>query len=135
MSDQDSVLMTWNDPIPELRLISRSEDSPEKVVYFLTGAIMACGGIMLSRRFHSDGSAAIECEFPRSISVEMYSVLLSAGLRLSRSSHLKLAELCRCTHALPLDFQQQVVMLEVEVLPHLADEDVLNLAAERQSVA
>ena len=135
MSDQDSVLMTWNDTMPELRLISRSEDSPEKAVYFLTGAIMACGGMMLSRRFHSDGSAAIECEFPRAICVEMYSVLLSAGLRLSRSSHLKLSELCRCTHALPLDFQKQLVMLEVEVLPHLADEDVLNLAAERQSVA
>ena len=135
MSDQDSVLMTWNDTMPELRLISRSEDSPEKAVYFLTGAIMACGGMMLSRRFHSDGSAAIECEFPRAICVEMYSVLLSAGLRLSRSSHLKLSELCRCTHALPLDFQQQMVMLEVEVLQRGSEEEVLNLLVERQPVA
>lgn len=123
--------MTWNDPIPELRLISRSEDSPEKAVYFLTGAIMACGGVMLSRRFHSDGSAAIECEFPRSICVEMYGVLLSAGLRLSRSSHMKLAELCRCSHALPPEFQQQIVTLEIEVLRRGAEEDVLNLAVER----
>ena len=119
----------WNDPIPELRLISRSEDSPEKTVYFLTGAIMACGGMMLSRRFHSDGSAAIECEFPRSICVEMYGVLLSAGLRLSRNSHLKLADLCRCTHALPLDFQQQIVTLEVEVLQRTDDGDSANLVA------
>jgi hypothetical protein len=135
LSDQDSVLITWNDPMPELRLISRSEDSPEKVVYFLTGAIQACGGMMLSRRFHSDGSAAIECEFPRCICMDMYSVLLSAGLRLSRSSHLKLAELCRCTYALPPDFQQQIVVLEIEVLQQRTEEDVLSLAVERQSVA
>lgn len=102
--------------MPELRLISRSEDSPERAVYFLTGAIMACGGQLLSRRFHSDGSAALECEFPRAICVEMYGVLLSAGLQLSRGSHLKLAELCRCTHALPLECQQEPVMMEVEVL-------------------
>lgn len=125
--------MTWNDPIPELRLISRSEDSPEKAVYFLTGAIMACGGEMLSRRFHSDGSAAIECEFPRSICVEMYGVLLSAGLRLSRSSHMKLSELCRCSYALPPEFQQQIVTLEIEVLRRDTEEDVLNLAVERLS--
>jgi len=127
--------MTWNESMPELRLISRSEDSPEKTVYFLTGAVMACGGMMLSRRFHSDGSAAIECEFPRSICVEMYGVLLSAGLRLSRNSHLKMAELCRCTHALPLSFQQQIVMLEIEVLQRGSEEDVLNLTLEGQSVA
>jgi hypothetical protein len=135
LSDQDSVLMTRNEPMPELRLISRSEDSPEKAVYFLTGAVMACGGMMLSRRFHSDGSAAIECEFPRSICVEMYGVLLSAGLRLSRASHLKMAELCRCTHALPRDFQQQIVMLEIEVLQRGSEGDALNLTVEGQSVA
>lgn len=127
--------MMQNDPMPELRLISRSEDAPEKAVYFLTGAIMACGGQMLSRRFHSDGSAALECEFPRSVCVEMYGVLLSAGLHLSRSSHLKLAELCRCTHALPLDFQHQIVTLEIEVL-HFRDEDgLLVLPLERQQSA
>jgi len=134
LSDQESVLtMMWNDSMPELRLISRSEDSPEKTVYFLTGAIMACGGMMLSRRFHSDGSAAIECEFPRSICVEMYGVLLSAELHLSRNSHMKLAELCRCTHALPQEFQQQVVTLEIEVLQRADDRDSVNLAAERLS--
>jgi hypothetical protein len=115
LSDQESVLTMWNNPEPELRLMAHSEDAPAKAVYYLTGAIMACGGEMLSRRFHCDGSAALECEFPRGICVEIYGVLLTAGLQLSRSSHLKMAELCLRTHALPEDFQQQVVAMELEV--------------------
>lgn len=125
----------WTTPVPELRLVARSEDAPERAVYFLSGAIMACGGQMLSRRFHSDGSAALECEFPRAVGVEMYGALLSAGLHLSRSSHLKLAELCRCTHALPRDFEDQVVMLEIEVLQPRTEEGHLKLPPEPQQVA
>lgn len=102
--------------IPELRLIGRSDGAPERMVYYLTGAILACGGQMLSRRFHSDGSAAIECEFLRAHCVDIYGVLLAAGLQLSRSSHLKLAELCRCTHAMPGGFEDQRVILELEVM-------------------
>lgn len=134
-SDQQIVLSIQNDSMPALRLISRSEDAPETTVYFLTGAIMACGGQMVSRRFHSDGSAALECEFPRAVCVEMYGVLLSAGLHLSRSSHLKLAELCRCTHALPVDFQHQVVTLEIEVLQFRAEDEPLRLPLGRHQIA
>lgn len=105
----------WNEPEHELRLMAHSEEAPAKTVYYLTGAIMACGGEMLSRRFHSDGSAALECEFPRGICMEIYGALLTAGLQLSRSSHLKMAELCLRTHALPEDFQYKVVAMELEV--------------------
>lgn len=127
--------MLWDISIPELRLISRSEDAPEKTVYFLTGAIMACGGQMLSRRFHSDGSAALECQFPRAICVDMYGVLLSAGLHLSRGSHLKLAELCRCTHALPVDFQRQRIMLDVEILQWAGEEETPQPPKKKQLIA
>ena len=53
----------------------------------------------------------------------------------SRSSHLKLAELCRCTHALPRDFEDQVVMLEIEVLQPRTEEGHLKLPPEPQQVA
>ncbi len=125
----------WTNSVPELRLVARSDDTPERAVYFLSGAIMACGGQMLSRRFHSDGSAALECEFPRAVCVEMYGALLSAGLHLSRGSHLKLSELCRCTHALPRDFEDQVIMLEIEVLQPKAEEGLLLAPSDRQQVA
>lgn len=134
LSDQESVLTAPHDLTPELRLISRSDDEPGKTVYFLTGAIMACGGLMLSRRFHSDGSAALECEFPRAICVDMYAVLLTAGLRLSRNSHLKMAELCRCTHALPRNFEKQVVTLEIDVLPPGEENSAAKQPLEQQTM-
>ncbi len=106
---------------PELRLIGRADGAPERMVHYLTGAILACGGQMLSRRFHSDGSAALECEFLRAHCVDIYSVLQAAGLHLSRSSHLKMAELCRCTHAMPGAFEDQRVLLELEVMDQTSD--------------
>lgn len=39
----------------------------------------------------------MEFEFVRAICVEMYSVLIAAGLDLSVESHLVLASLCQCT--------------------------------------
>lgn len=135
LSDQESVPTKWNDPEPELRLIAHSEGTPAKAVYYLTGAIMACGGDLLSRRFHSDGSATLECEFPRGICVEIYGAFLAAGLRLSRSSHLKMAELCLRTHALPEDFQNQVMALELEVWESKADGDALAYLSGNRQIA
>jgi hypothetical protein len=81
----------------ELDLIALGADDAPRTIRFLTGAIMACGGDVLSRRFDAGGSAAIEFEFVRAICVEMYSVLIAAGLDLSAESHLTLASLCQCT--------------------------------------
>lgn len=58
---------------------------------------MACGGYVLSRRFDTTDTAAIEFEFVRAICVEMYSILIAAGLELTAESHLILASLCQCT--------------------------------------
>ena len=58
---------------------------------------MACGGCVLARRFEPGERAAIEFEFMRAACVEMYSVLLAAGLELSSESHHTMASLCQCT--------------------------------------
>ncbi|HEX3662880.1 MAG TPA: hypothetical protein VHU89_15705 [Acidobacteriaceae bacterium] len=81
----------------ELNLIALAAEDAPRTVRFLTGAIMACGGDVLSRRFEAGGAAAIEFEFVRAICVEMYSVLIATGLELSVESHLALACLCQCT--------------------------------------
>jgi hypothetical protein len=73
-----------------------SDDAP-RTVRFLTGAVMACGGCVLSRRFDPGDTAAIEFEFLRATCVEMYSILIAAGLELSAQSHRTLAHLCQCT--------------------------------------
>src|SRR5581483_11851698 len=81
----------------DLHLIALCPDDAARTVRFLTGAVMACGGCVLSRRFDAGETAAIEFEFVRATCVEMYSVLIAAGLELSAHSHLTLATLCQCT--------------------------------------
>lgn len=115
------------DGSPDLRLMARSESAPEKAVYFLTDAIAACGGQMLSRRFHADGSAVVRCEFLRSRCVDIYEALLGAGVHLSRRSHFRLAELWQCTHALPKEGGDQRVVLELEVLQASPQDGLLRM--------
>lgn len=101
LSDGDSVLdlldstgapNEWN-----LSLSALCSDDAPRTVRFLTGAVLACGGNVLSRRFEPGEAAAIEFEFVRAICVEMYSILIAAGLELSAEGHLTLATLCQCT--------------------------------------
>jgi len=81
----------------ELHLIAFCAEDAPRTIRFLTGAIMACGGDVVSRRFDAAGEASIEFEFVRAVCVEMYSVLIAAGLDLTAESHLSLASLCQCT--------------------------------------
>jgi hypothetical protein len=82
----------WN-----LNLTAQCSDDAPRTVRFLTGALLACGGNVLSRRFEPGESAAIEFEFVRATCVEMYSILIAAGLELSAEAHVTLASLCQCT--------------------------------------
>lgn len=75
-----------------------SADAP-RAVRFLTGAVLACGGCVLSRSFEAGEHAGIEFEFARAVCVEMYGVLLAAGLELCPESHRLLASLCQCARA------------------------------------
>lgn len=81
----------------ELSLNALCGEDIARTVRFLTGAVMACGGFVLSRRFDAGENAAIEFEFVRATCVEMYSVLIAAGLELTAQSHLIMATLCQCT--------------------------------------
>src|ERR1700723_1156715 len=71
----------------DLSLTAICSDDAPRTVRFLTGAVMACGGYVLSRRFDPGECAAIEFEFVRATCVEMYSILIAAGLELSAQSH------------------------------------------------
>jgi hypothetical protein len=67
------------------------------VVPRLAANIPDCGGWIRSRSYFDRGTARFVFEFPRDICVEIYSVLVSAGLQLTADSHAFLTELCRCT--------------------------------------
>lgn len=82
----------WN-----LSLAALCSDDAPRTVRFLTGAVLACGGNVLSRRFEPGESAAIEFEFVRATCVEMYSIMIASGLELSAEAHRTMASLCQCT--------------------------------------
>lgn len=80
-----------------LRLTALSADEPERLVRILTGALLACGGWILTRTTEGNQAAELDFEFARVACVEIYAVLIAAGLELSRDSHLQMAGLCHCT--------------------------------------
>ena len=80
-----------------LNLTALSADEPARLVRFLTGALLACGGWVLTRSTQGNQAAELDFEFARASCVEIYAVLIAAGLELSRDSHLQMAELCHCT--------------------------------------
>jgi hypothetical protein len=79
-----------------LRLTALSPDEPGRMVRLLTGALLSCGGWVLTRT-QEKGVAELDFEFARAACVEVYAVLIGCGLELSRESHLRMAELCHCT--------------------------------------
>jgi hypothetical protein len=92
LAELTGVRADWN-----LSLTAQCSDDAPRTVRFLTGAVLACGGNVLSRRFEPGESAAIEFEFVRATCVEMYSILIAAGLELSAEAHVTMASLCQCT--------------------------------------
>jgi hypothetical protein len=91
-TEPNGVPNHWN-----LSLTALCSDDAARTVRFLTGAILACGGCVLSRRFDPGATAAIEFEFVRATCVEMYSILIAAGLELTAEAHRVMATLCQCT--------------------------------------
>ncbi len=83
-----------------MRLTAQSADEPQRLIRFMTGALVACGGWVLTRGVCGEESADICFEFARASCVEIYAVLIASGLELSREAHLKLTELCHCTKSL-----------------------------------
>jgi hypothetical protein len=96
-SVQTFAVERWGQKGWELNLAALCSDDAARTVRFLTGAVMACGGYVLSRRFDAEQTAAIEFEFIRATCVEMYSVLIAAGLELTAQSHVVMSTLCQCT--------------------------------------
>jgi len=96
-SDQVSVLDTEELVGWDLRLTATCADDPQRLLRFLTGAVLGCGGWVLSRSLPGSDTVEMSFEFARAVSLEIYSVLIAAGLELSREAHISMTELCQCT--------------------------------------
>jgi hypothetical protein len=108
----------------QMKAISREE--PGRTVKSLTGAILGCGGWVLSRSASDTGLIEILFEFERRSCLEIYSILIAAGLELSQSAHLRFTELCQCTRMVRMDCREEIVSIDMEVQtspPEVDDSD------------
>ena len=92
-----------------------SIEEPVRLVQTLTGAILGCGGWVLSRGANDSGTVSMLFEFEREACVEMYSLLIAAGLELSQNGHIRFTELCQCTRSHQKDCGKEIASIDLEI--------------------
>jgi len=98
-----------------LQMKAVSIEEPGRLVQTLTGAILGCGGWVLSRGANDTGTINMLFEFERNACVEIYSLLIAAGLELSQSGHLRFTELCQCTRSSRVDCGADIASIDLEI--------------------
>ena len=92
-----------------------SIEDPARLVQTLTGAILGCGGWVLSRGANDTGMVNMLFEFERQACVDIYSLLIAAGLELSQSGHIRFTELCQCTRSHYQDCGTEIASIDLEI--------------------
>ena len=92
-----------------------SIEEPSRLVRTLTGAILGCGGWVLSRGANDTGTVSMLFEFERQACVDIYSVMIAAGLELSQSGHVRFTELCQCTRSHQQDCGTEIASVDLEI--------------------
>lgn len=92
-----------------------SIEDPNRLVQILTGAILGCGGWVLSRGANDSGAVNMLFEFERQTCVDIYSVLIAAGLELSQNGHSRFTELCQCTRLHPRECGAEIASVDLEI--------------------
>ena len=70
---------------------------------------------MLSRGANDTGAISLLFEFERQICIEIYTVLIAAGLELSRAGHIQFTELCHCTRNHHADCGNEIASVDLEI--------------------
>jgi hypothetical protein len=95
-----------------------SRVGPERLVQTLTGAILGCGGWVIRRGANNAGKVNLLFEFERQACVDIYSVLVAAGVELGESEHFRFTELCLCTRSRLQDCSTEIASIDLEVQTH-----------------
>jgi hypothetical protein len=98
-----------------LQMKAVSIEEPGRLVQTLTGAILGCGGWVLSRGANDTGIINMLFEFERQACVDVYSVLIAAGLELSQNGHIRFTELCQCTRSSQQDCGTDIASIDLEI--------------------
>jgi hypothetical protein len=92
-----------------------SIEEPGRLVQTLTGAILGVGGWVLSRGANDTGTINMLFEFERQACVDIYSVLIAAGLELSQNGHIRFTELCQCTRNSRQNCGSEIASIDLEI--------------------
>ena len=104
-----------------LQMKAVAVEEPSRLVQSLTGAILGCGGWVLSRGANDTGLINMLFEFERRACVDVYSLLIAAGLELSQTGHLRFTELCQCTRSQPLNCGAEIASIDLEIQTYAAE--------------
>ena len=97
----------------EMKAVSIEE--PSRLVESLTGAIMGCGGWVLSRGADDAGKINFLFEFERHSCLDVYSILVAAGVELSQNGHVRFTELCQCTRSQQRSCGTEIASVDLEI--------------------
>jgi hypothetical protein len=97
----------------QVRAISQEE--PGRLVQMLTGAILGCGGWVLSRSASDSGAVNLLFEFERRSCLEMYGVLIASGIELTPNGHIRFTELCQCTLHDSREHATDIASIDLEI--------------------
>jgi hypothetical protein len=92
-----------------------SIEEPGRLVQTLTGAILGCGGWVLSRGANDTGVVNMLFEFERQSCVDIYTMLVAVGLELSQSGHIRFTELCQCTCHQQRECGTEIASIDLEI--------------------
>lgn len=98
-----------------MQMRALSQEEPDRLLQTLTGAILGCGGWVLSRGASDSGAVNLLFEFERRLCVDIYSVLIAAGLDLSQNGHVRFTELCQCTAQNRPSCGREVASVDLEI--------------------
>ena len=111
-----------------------SVEEPARLVQTLTGAILGCGGWVLSRGANDTGLINMLFEFERQDCVDVYSVLVAAGLELSKTGHIRFTELCQCTRNNHSSCGEEIASVALEIQTYPAEITVCQPSPRRASL-
>ena len=98
-----------------MQMTAVSTEDPSRLVKSLTGAILGCGGWVLSRGASDTGAVSMLFEFERQACIDIYSILIAAGVELSPNGHVRFTELCHCTRSHQRDCGDEIASIDLEI--------------------
>lgn len=109
-STMHSAAIPW-----AMQMCAVSMEEPGHLLRTVTGAVLGCGGWVLSRATSDTGTVNLLFEFERRTCLDIYSLLVATGVKLSQSAHIRLTELCQCTHLRPSNCGNEIVSIDLEI--------------------